>query len=443
MEVNENANWWAFSIDEQQREKKIRNGPEGLRDVNPELPDGRLALDYQTYVGLERLLTCQVPSSRVPDERVFIITHQLFEVVFKLMIFDLAVISTAFKHLLAISDDAEFHSRCTLANESSFWRPALTAAARLKYSSRVLLPAFIGYLAESEGKDETFASLEFYKFREYLPPASGFQTAQFRLIQRALGKANLFTVRLFPAQKYNRYYGGVPGREPVRVVDSLILRAGVRTALPEGDTPLAAAAEADDLGHRVLARLSRFREPKEPEVPVARIEPAEIEAAVESFQRILAAHRKQREKAGGLPADAGNRDRHAESVFRQDMEKAAGMENKRRQPLEKARTGAIYLHHIAPGGHLAQVLNRIIATDDALHGAEEESFLAVHYRMAAQRVRDMSEYARKTGNPEPPAGTGGGGIPYLWLMRKNLIPLFPALIAFRDVADSRAFGWIE
>ena len=58
-------------------------------------------------------------------------------------------------------------------------------------------------------------------------------------------------------------------------------------------------------------------------------------------------------------------------------------------------------------------------------------------------MQDILEYARQTGRPEPTLGTGGGGVPYLGHARKNLIPLFPALIAYLDLEDSPTFSWVE
>jgi hypothetical protein len=106
-------NWWQFSIDPEQRGDRIMTGPAGRREVNPPLPDGRRLLDYHTYLGLDRLLACQTPGSLVPDERVFIITHQLFELAFKEMIFDLSVIAATLTHLLDLDDAGEFHALST------------------------------------------------------------------------------------------------------------------------------------------------------------------------------------------------------------------------------------------------------------------------------------------------------------------------------------------
>jgi tryptophan 2,3-dioxygenase len=431
MDANDDANWWAFSVGEEDRGEKIREGPGGLREVNPVHPGGRRLLDYRTYVGLDRLLTSQVPGSRVPDERVFLVTHQLFEIVFKLMVFDLAVISETFHQLLSLADDERFLERCTLQEESGFWRPSLTASGRLKYSSKVLLPALLGYLSDSEDKDETFSSLEFYKFREYLPPASGFQTAQYRLIQRGLGKSNLLSIRLFPGDKYWKNYEGQERQEPVRVIDPLVLRQGFRQATPSKDSPESGAAELDDRAHRVLVRLSAIGGNPGSESVLPVITRLEIDSAVDGFRQILAGHRSAQKKAGVLSPDAGADDLKAETTFLKDLEEAADREKERRAVFRQAGAGALYLREAARGSHLVRVLTRIAEADDILHGSDEESFVSVHYRMAAKRINDLMEHAQKIGKPEPPAGTGGGGPPYLWFVNRSLIPLFPALVGFR------------
>lgn len=431
MTHRDDDNWWAFSVSEEDRGEKIKAAPGGLREVNPVLPDGRRRLDYRSYIGLDRLLACQVPSSRVPDERVFLVTHQLFEIVFKLMVFDLAVISETLRQLLSLSDDGRFLEKCTLQEESGFWRPSLTASGRLKYSSNVLLPAFLGYLSDLDEKDETFSSLEFYKFREYLPPASGFQTAQYRLIQRGLGKSNLLSIRLFPGEKYWKNYEAKEGQEPVRVIDPVVLRGGSRLATPSKDTPEACAADLDDRSHKVLARLSAFGGNPGSESALPAITRLEIETAVEGFRQILAGHRSLQKKAGVLSSNAAADDLKAETVFRKDLEEAADRENERRAMFGQAGAGARYLRETAPESHLVRVLGRIVETDDILHGTHENSFVSVHYRMAAKRINDLMEHAQKIGKPEPPSGTGGGGPPYLWFVSKDLIPLFPALVGFR------------
>jgi tryptophan 2,3-dioxygenase len=438
------ANWWHFSIDPGERGDKILEAAGGLQEINPELPDGRHTLDYHTYLGLDALLGSQKPASLTPDERCFIVTHQLFEVIFKMMIFDLAVISKTLEKLLGLGDDAAFHALgTTAAARDPFWGPALTASGRLRYSGRVVLPAVTGYLLNVENKDETFSSLEFYRFRDYIAPASGFQTAQLRLIQRALGKGNLLSVKLAPGGEFRRNYEGRSDESPIRLTDPAILREDAAVAAPEVDSPLELAGRLDDTAHRVLARLAIFGA-GESEVPaISLIRPTDVEQATDGFRRILVSRRSEQERMGTKPANAAEADERAEQEFRESFAAAVRTENARRESLKSARAGAFHLHYIAPRSHLAQVLNRVKSTDLALHGKQDDSFLSLHYRLARETLQDILEYARETGRPEPMLGTGGGGVPYLGHARKNLIPLFPALIAYLDLEDSPTFSWVE
>jgi Tryptophan 2,3-dioxygenase len=92
--------WWAFSL------KNSRPNPvDRLVGNNGCVQDSKQsnitrARDYNSYLALEQVLACQSPLSAVPDERAFIVVHQLIELVFKLMIFDLGVISRTFLEVL-------------------------------------------------------------------------------------------------------------------------------------------------------------------------------------------------------------------------------------------------------------------------------------------------------------------------------------------------------
>ena len=423
------------------------DGENGLSQVNPESAKGRRSLDYRTYLGLEKLLSCQVPSSMVPDERCFIITHQLFELVFRLMIFDLAVISETLEQLLALGE-AEFRSLC-FDSRNDFWQPALLSAQRTTHSSEVVLPNFIGYLAKPEAKDErfsTFSSREFDKFRSYLPPASGFQTAQFRLIQRAFGKSNLFSVRLFPGKEYGKHYEGSKDTGPVRIVDPIILRSDVEVAVPADESPLAGVGKMDATIHRVLDQLTRVSHYQGPaaHVPkIRKISQQDFDQALDGFRAMLSSHRHKQEIANVKPQDADEEDSAAEELFRGDFESAINRENDRRDSLARARDGAFYLHYNAPRGNLTRILSRLAWTDSALHGKQKNSFLSLHHKMVTQRIADLRKYAEDAGRAKPPDGTGGGGPDYLRHMKNDLIPLFPGLIAFLDLEDSPAFSWID
>lgn len=62
---------------------------------------------------------------------------------------------------------------------------------------------------------ETMTPLDFMEFRNYLRPASGFQSLQFRLLENKLG------VRQENRAKYNKNYSKVFGNDEVR--DSFLL----------------------------------------------------------------------------------------------------------------------------------------------------------------------------------------------------------------------------
>src|SRR5689334_22374513 len=126
MSLHADTNWWNFEID-----PTIRTNPNAARitgelEVNP-LQAGRRSLEYQKYLGLDKLLQCQSPSSQIPDERVFIVTHQLFELVFKLMTFDFAVIAKTFTQLLILesTERVRFLKLCKSDGKQGedFWRP--------------------------------------------------------------------------------------------------------------------------------------------------------------------------------------------------------------------------------------------------------------------------------------------------------------------------------
>jgi tryptophan 2,3-dioxygenase len=415
MANDSDRNWWTFSVDPAVRRDNIRSRFTGSMDVNPELPGGLRHLDYHSYLGLDRLLSCQVPSSQIPDERVFVVTHQLMEIVFKMVVFDLAVAARALQALAQAADST------ALLADDEFWRPAMTASARISFACRELLPSVMRFLSDPKDADETFNSIEFHRFRENLEPASGFQSAQFRLIQRALGKSNLLAVRLFPADTYRRLYGDGAG-ETVRVVDPVILREDAAVASPSPESPLDQVAHLEDIANAALERFAPL-EDADAAAPDT-IEKADIDRAVLLLDRIVTSRRKE-----------ARRDGAATSEFRGDLEAAAVRENARRQGLRAARAGALALRKRAPGSPLNRVLSRLVAADEALHGAGQDSFLSVHLRVTRERLRHIRAYTAKMGEPEPSIGTGGGGIEYLGWSQRYLIPLFPAMIAYRELGD--------
>lgn len=432
------ANWWLFTIQEGKRGEKIRNDPPaGTVEVNPDV-GGRRLLSYHTYLKLDTLLTAQVPSSLTPDERVFIITHQLFELVFKQILFDLRVIADTFSSLLN-RDHETFAGLVGVGKPGgndpageAFWRPAFTASSRVRHSCGAVMTAVMTYLAT----EDTFDNQEFGKgFRANLSPASGFQSAQLRLIQRAFGKSPLLDVRFFPADTYLKEYLGMTGEEVktkgldpesaglVSVTDPLILREDALIASPPADSPLFPVAGLDDLAHEVLARVAALRmEGTDDEggtcrVPVLAADEGSLAAMEETFREglkgVLMRIKRRNNQALDLTSDEAEMIGKRAAVFGKDWARALKRENSRREGFDKACRGAGLLAGKCGEGFLHTILDHLADADDRLSGG----FLRFHRNVVERRIGDVP-------------GTAGGGIPFLDFSR-TLNDNFPALIAFR------------
>ncbi|MEL6616638.1 MAG: hypothetical protein AAFQ43_12925, partial [Bacteroidota bacterium] len=365
--------WWDLALDPEARatpEAARRTDAAGAPTVNA--PNGQ-RLDYAGYLGLDTLLSSGEPATTVPDERAFLAVHQLCEVVFRLMLIDLGVVAGTLAHL-ATCDDEAFEPLATepLPDErgpSAFWRPALTAAGRLRHSARRVLPTVMPYVGRSDNDDVLFSSIEFGLFRAALAPSSGFQTAQLRLIQRALGKGPLLDLPVFPGATYGDLYAGCPVGH-VSLGDPLVLQGGHSRAFPAPDSPEAIVGRLDTLAHRALARLAPGASGAEPP-GVRPLYPDEVERAAARFRQTL-----------GADPDASE----AAERFQASLAHAAEAENERRQGLRDARRGAARLHGPLRSTCLAFVLDRLVATDHALHAPDGDSFLTVHRRTVRRHV---------------------------------------------------------
>ena len=137
--------------------------------------------NYHDYLKLESLLSCQELLSdqageKAHDEMLFIITHQVYELWFKQILFELDSIFEVFDR--------------DKIDESHIG----VVVGRLERINEIqqLLIDQIKIL-------ETMTPMDFLNFRDLLTPASGFQSAQFRLIENKFGLKNI-----------NRHgYGGV------------------------------------------------------------------------------------------------------------------------------------------------------------------------------------------------------------------------------------------
>lgn len=120
--------------------------------------DGLLYSDYLTYwdyIHLDTLLSLQTPKTHFPDEKVFILYHQITELYFRLILWEIEQV--AFKVDL---------------DETFF----ITRLERITRYFKHLSDSFEIMVNGMERE-------QFLKFRMALLPASGFQSAQYRLIE--------------------------------------------------------------------------------------------------------------------------------------------------------------------------------------------------------------------------------------------------------------------
>lgn len=124
---------------------------------------------YHSYLGLDQLLNAQHPLSAAAgamahDEMLFIITHQSHELWFKQVSHDLeSVIATMGHQVIAERDLAKVIERLTRISK--------------------IISLLVSHLPILE----TMTPLSFLDFRDYLYPASGFQSMQFRTLEVRLG----------------------------------------------------------------------------------------------------------------------------------------------------------------------------------------------------------------------------------------------------------------
>lgn len=125
---------------------------------------------YSDYLHLDELLGCQEALSEVHEELLFITVHQSHELWFKLIIADLARVHSVLSVAVTAADPTDLEA--DLAK-------AIASLERIK----AIQPMLIQKLAVLE----TMTPMEFLEFRDFLVPASGFQSYQFRIIEVLLG----------------------------------------------------------------------------------------------------------------------------------------------------------------------------------------------------------------------------------------------------------------
>ncbi|XP_026555763.1 tryptophan 2,3-dioxygenase [Pseudonaja textilis] len=127
-------------------------------------------LIYGEYLHLDKILNAQELQSenkgnKIHDEHLFIVTHQAYELWFKQILWELDSVRVIFQN---------GHVRDE--------RNMLKVVTRMQRIAIILK-----LLVEQFSVLETMTALDFFDFRDYLSPASGFQSLQFRLLENKIG----------------------------------------------------------------------------------------------------------------------------------------------------------------------------------------------------------------------------------------------------------------
>lgn len=127
---------------------------------------------YGTYLHLDKILDSQHPVSfepgndPAPDEMLFIVIHQAYELWFKQILFEMDYILNVFK-------------KDTINDHSEDLNLVLHRMNRIQ--------KIMDLLNQQVHILDTMTPLDFLDFRNLLVPSSGFQSVQFRLIEARLG----------------------------------------------------------------------------------------------------------------------------------------------------------------------------------------------------------------------------------------------------------------
>src|SRR5437764_1733618 len=130
------------------------------------------AVTYSSYLKIDDLLSLQQPRSEgpEPDEMLFIVIHQVYELWFKELLHE-------FDRVRRLLEDDEPH--------------------RAQHILKRILTILKVMVAQLDIL-ETMTPLEFLSFRERLDAASGFQSDQFRQIEFLLGVKSEQAIQRFP-----------------------------------------------------------------------------------------------------------------------------------------------------------------------------------------------------------------------------------------------------
>lgn len=149
-------------------------------------------ITYTSYLQLHKVLHAQKMESEdtsgqpVHDEHLFIIIHQVYELWFKQILFELDSVREMFSN-----EDVNERNMLEIVKRIN----RVTAILKLCVDQFPIL--------------ETMTPLDFMEFRDFLSPASGFQSYQFRLLENKLGVKSEHRVR-YNQENYMKVFGDEP-----------------------------------------------------------------------------------------------------------------------------------------------------------------------------------------------------------------------------------------
>lgn len=158
--------------DHQDQIKKLNEKYTSMGQDMSSYLDGLLYANYLTYwdyTHVDTLLSLQNPKTDFPDELIFIMYHQITELYFKLTLHEYEQIGNNGKKILASGEDAGWNSKIDV-------RFFIERINRINRYFEALTKSFAIMVDGMEPE-------QFLKFRMALLPASGFQSAQYRIIE--------------------------------------------------------------------------------------------------------------------------------------------------------------------------------------------------------------------------------------------------------------------
>lgn len=154
------------------RVKKLDEKYQQMGQSLPNYLDGLLISNYLTYwdyTHVDKLLTLQNPKTDFPDELIFIVYHQITELYFRLSLHELEQIAHNGKRVMPNGEDQGWNDKMDV----KFF---VERISRINRYFEALTKSFDIMGVGMEQK-------QFLSYRMALLPASGFQSAQYRMVE--------------------------------------------------------------------------------------------------------------------------------------------------------------------------------------------------------------------------------------------------------------------